>query len=453
VKRRILVTAFIVSVIAHLSAVAVQKPGAAHTDTIRQMLTTLHQHEEFTGSVLVAKAGTVVYREAIASTPDERRKLLESPVAIASVSKTFTAMAVMILVEGGKLGYDDLIARHVKELDGLTPGVTLRHLLSHTSGIPDVGDLGIDRPGVLEADVISAIRGNYTSFKRPGTSYRYSNTGYILLAMAIENASGQTFDDFVRAAILDPLQMKSTRPDPAPRKAAETKGDGGFVSTVDDLLKWDRALAAGKLVSAKTFAEALVPAKVSEGTSTYGLGWNIQQRDGQPYIWHQGNSGGQRAFLGRRLADDITIVILTQGNSRRLEIADAIGNILHDRPYDPPKLSIARRLSKDIDLQSIDAILALYEQLRTSEAARYDFSEPELNGLGYTLLGKGRNNDAIRVFELNVRQFPNSTNVYDSLGDAFFQSGRKAEAIQAYSRVLALDPSNANARAMLQKLK
>jgi tetratricopeptide (TPR) repeat protein len=206
-------------------------------------------------------------------------------------------------------------------------------------------------------------------------------------------------------------------------------------------------------VSAKTVAEALVPATVSEGTSTYGLGWNIQHRDGQPYIWHQGNSGGQRAFLGRRLADDVTIVILTEGNSRRLEIADAIANILNDRPYDPPKLSIARRLTADIDRQNIDAVLALYEQLRTAEGARYDFSEPELNGLGYTLLGKGRHNDAIRVFELNVRQFPNSANVYDSLGDAFFQSGRKAEALQAYSRALALDPSNANARAMLKKLK
>jgi hypothetical protein len=139
-------------------------------------------------------------------------------------------------------------------------------------------------------------------------------------------------------------------------------------------------------------------------------------------MWHPGNSGGQRAFLGRRLGDRIAIIILTRGNSRRVEIADAIVNILHGRPYDPPKLSIARKLLTAIDGQGVDAALALYEQLRKTAGTRYDFSEPELNGLGYTPLDIGRNNDAIRVFELNIRQFPTSSNAFDSLGEAFYRS-------------------------------
>ena len=204
---------------------------------------------------------------------------------------------------------------------------------------------------------------------------------------------------------------------------------------------------------ANTLAEALVPAKVVEGGSTYGFGWNITPRDGQPYMWHQGNSGGQRAFLGRRLGDRITIIILTQGNSRRLEIADAIANILHDRPYEPPKLSIARRLLAEIDRHGVDAALTLYEELRTAAGTRYDFSESELNGVGYALLDKQRNDDAIRVFKLNIRQFPHSPNAFDSLAEAFFRSGHRVEAAEAYSRVLELDPSNANAQAMLSKLK
>ena len=97
--------------------------------------------------------------------------------------------------------------------------------------------------------------------------------------------------------------------------------------------------------------------------------------------------------------------------------------------------------------------LSLYEQLRTTAGTRYDFSEAELNGLGYTLLDRGRNADAIRVFELNVRQFPNSSNAFDSLADALSRSGRRVEAAQAYSRALKLDPSNVNARAKLQALK
>ena len=222
---------------------------------------------------------------------------------------------------------------------------------------------------------------------------------------------------------------------------------------MDDLLKWDQALAGEKLVSAKTFAEALTPAKVAEGESTYGFGWNIAHRDGQPYMWHTGNSGGQRAFLGRRLGDRIAIVILTNGNSRRVEIADAIVDILHDRAYVPPKLSIGRKLLTALDEQGVDGVLALYEQLRKTAGTRYDFSEPELNGLGYALLEKGRNADAIRVFELNLRQFPASSNAFDSLGDAFYRSGQRAEAAKAYARAVELDPSNVSARAMLQKLK
>jgi CubicO group peptidase (beta-lactamase class C family) len=458
----------IVSVAAIVNAVTVaclaatlpaQQPESRkdETETIRRMLMEQHDNGEFTGAVLVARAGTVIYRDAIAPTPDEARKLHAGPSNIASLSKTFTAMAVMMLAEQGKLTYDDLIARHVPELAGATPGITIRHLLTHTSGIPDVGDLGIDRPGVDEGDVVSAVRTHHARFARPGQRYRYSNTGYILLGMAVENVSGQTFDEFLQRAIFTPLEMNSTRPEGGTRGARATKGDGGLVSTVDDLLKWDRALAGEKLVRAKTFAEALAPAKVAEGESTYGFGWNIAQRDGQAYMWHTGNSGGQRAFIGRRVGDRIAIIILTNGNSRRVEIADAIVDILNGRPYVPPKLSIGRKLLSAIDGQGqgqgIEGAFALYEQLRKTAGRRYDFSEGELNGLGYILLERGRNADAIRVFELNVRQFPTSANVFDSLGEALYRSGQRAEAAKAYARVVELDPGNVNARAMLLKLK
>ena len=426
---------------------------AGQADTIRRMLTELHDNGEFTGSVLVARAGTVVYREAIAPTPQGARTLLTSPSNIASLAKAFTAMAVMMLAEQGKLTYDDAIARHVPELAGATPDITVRHLLTHTSGIPDVGDLGIDRPGVNDGDVVAAVRTHHARFTPPGTRYRYSNTGYMLLAMVVEQASGRTFDDFLTRAILDPLEMHDTRPENGLRNADETKGDGGLVSTVDDLLKWDRALAGSRLVRASTFAEALVPGKVAEGTSTYGFGWNVTDRDGQTYMWHTGNSGAQRAFIGRRLGDGIAVIVLTQGNSRRVEIADAIVDILHGRPYVPPKLSIARALLPAIEARGVAEALALYEQLRTTAATRYDFAESELNGLGYTLLDKGRHADAIRIFEFNIRQFPSSSNAFDSLGDACYRSGRRTEAAKAYARAVELDPGNVSARAMLLKLK
>jgi CubicO group peptidase (beta-lactamase class C family) len=455
VRYRIVQLTVIGSAVACLAAaVQLQAPTSRNdqADTIRQMLIEQHEDGQFTGSVLVARAGIVIYRDAIAPTPDVARELLTIPSNIGSVAKGFTAMAVMMLAEQGKLSYDDLIARHVTELAGAT-GITIRHLLTHTSGIPDVGDLGIDRPRLRETDVVNAIRTHHGRFARPGLKYRYSNTGYILVAMAVENVSGETFDALLQSTIFDPLGMNNTRPERGPRTAEEAKGHDELVSTADDLLKWEQALAREKLVREKTLREGLVPPKLAEGETTYAFGWNVLQQDGDTYMWHQGNAGGPRAFLGRRVRDQIAIIILTRGNSRRIEIADAIVNILHGRPFVPPKLSLARRLLAVIDAQGVDGALSLYEQLRSTPATRYDFSEAELNSLGYTLLERRRQVDAVRVFELNARQFPSSSNAFDSLGEALSRSGRRAAAAQAYSRALELDPSNVNARAKLQEVK
>ena len=126
-------------------------PRKDQGETIRRMLMELHENDEFTGSVLVAQAGIVIYRDAIASPPNDARQLLTSPSNIASLAKAFTAMAVMMLAERGRLSYDDLVARHVPELAGATPGITIRHLLTHASASRR-GRLGIDRPGLRERD-------------------------------------------------------------------------------------------------------------------------------------------------------------------------------------------------------------------------------------------------------------------------------------------------------------
>jgi CubicO group peptidase (beta-lactamase class C family) len=421
-------------------------------ETIRRMLVRLHESGEFTGTILVARDGAPVYRDGFAAAGVDAA-VLDEPVNIGSVAKGFTAMAVMKLAEQGKLRYDDPVGRYLPALAEAASGITLRHLLTHTSGIPDVGDLGIDRPNLLERDVVEAVRAQYKTFARPGLRYRYSNAGYNLLAMVVETVSGQSFDDFLQKSIFAPLGMSRTRPVSGPRSKEAVKGDGGLSSTLDDLLKWDQALATGKLVSAKMLSEALVPPAVAEGTTTYALGWNVAPRNDDTFIWHTGNSGDRRAFLGRRVRDRITIIILTSGDSRRLEIADAVVDILHHRPYTPPRLSIARHLTPVVKEKGVDAAIALYDRLRATEPNAYDFGEGELNGLGYMLLNTGDVAGAIRVFELNAQQYLKSSNVFDSLGEAYMRANRRDDARKAYSRAVELDPSNGNARAMLQKLK
>jgi len=161
-------------------------------------------------------------------------------------------------------------------------------------------------------------------------------------------------------------------------------GDGGIYSTVDDLLKWDQALYTDRLVDQSTLAKAFAPGKVRLVTSTYGFGWNIEEDGSSKYLWHQGSHAGFRAFIGRRLADRVTVIMLTnKGNSKRRDINAAIQNILADKPYVLPKQSGAEKLYKTIQELGIQAALQLYDALKHAKSDDYDVGESELNMLGY----------------------------------------------------------------------
>lgn len=437
------------TVLAAVNLTAAGTPG----ETIRAMLTTLNENGQFNGSILVAQNGTVIYRDALgAAAGSSRRNQPETPSNLASVSKQFTAMAVMILTERGKIHYDDPISKYLPELAGWGEGITVRHLLTHTSGIPDVGDLGIDRPNLKESEMLKAIIEQHAQFADAGKQYRYSNTGYLLLGMIVEKVSDRPLGDFLAHNIFEPLGMKNTH---LASRRRYTKGDSGMVSTVDDLLKWDQALYTDRLVKPTTLDEAFTPASVREGTSTYGFGWNSAEKDGDRMVWHTGNTGPYRAFIGRRLGEKILVVILTnQGPSRRPEICEAIINILHGKPYTMPKLSIAMKVAGVIQARGVEAGIEEYERLKATQPETFNFSdESELNSLGYQLLGQGEKSAALRIFELNTREFPASSNAYDSLGEAYAKAGQKDRAIQAYTKALELDPNNLNSQKMLRSLK
>ena|SRR3989441_135057 len=428
------------------------RAAGTQSETIRAMLSTLNENGQFNGSILVARNGQVIYRDAFGTGAGSfTRNQPETPSNLASVSKQFTAMAVMMLVERGRIGYDDSIAKHLPKLADASAGITVRHLLTHTSSIPDVGDLGIDRPNLRESDVLEAVIQQHAQFAGPGEKYRYSNTGYILLAMIIEKVSGVSLDDFLARNIFEPLGMSGTRLSSRP---GYTKGDGGIFSTVDDLLKWDQALYTDRLVKQATLKEAFTPAQVREGTSTYGVGWNITEKDGDRFVWHTGNTGQFRAFIGRRLGERLLVAILTNnGNSRRPEIFEAIVNILHDKPYKMPKLSVGMKIADVIKSRGVEAGIQEYHRLKATQPETFDFSETELNSLGYQLLGQGERQAAVRIFDLNTKEFPTSSNTYDSLGEAYQKIGQKKQAIQAYKKAVELDPHNLNAQRMLKSLE
>ena len=257
---------------------------SSRSDEIEHLMSKLHEQGQFNGSIIVASGGKAVYRKAFgeADFQSHQRFTPETISNIGSVAKQFTAMTVMILAEQKKISYDDAVSKYLPELAGPLNGITIRQVLNHTSGIPDVGDLGIDHQGLTNDEVLHRLAKSDFIVSKPGEKYRYSNANYVLLAVVVERVSGRRFADFLADKILNPLGMHNTfvfdgslhtrkfvakaydqfgNPDPV---GDLITGSGGMYSTVDDLFKWDRALYAGRLVSQSTLAEAFTPGIVNE---------------------------------------------------------------------------------------------------------------------------------------------------------------------------------------------
>ena len=448
-------------------------PGRANA--IDKLLTALHERNQFNGAILVAEHGDVLYRRGFGEA-DTRTGAGFSPETlsdIGSITKQFTAMAIMMLAERRRVGYDDLVSKYIPEFSGASRlgGITVRQLLTHTSGIPDYGDLGIDDSGLNQSSLIAALRTKDAAVSKPGRKYRYSNAGYALLAIVVQRVSGERFSDFLAQEIFLPCGMRNTfvYDDRAVRRLemavgydtfgqvdnggpTSVPGDGGVYSTVDDLFKWDQALNTEKLVTRSMLAEAFTPGRVEIGKSTYGFAWNIGWDGSNKYVWHTGSHAGFRAFIERRLNQQVTVIMLTNmGNSKRQEINSAIQNILADKPYTLPKQSGAQHLYRTIHEAGIQRALQQYQALKRGDA--YDFGESELNSLGYQLLYGDRNaGGAINIFWLNSKAHPLSSNAFDSLGEAYQVNGQRHHAIVSYETAVILDPSNGHAKEMLRKL-
>ena len=262
---------------------------------------------------------------------------------IASLTKQFTAAAILLLAEekNGQLQLDDRIReKWLPTLPEVTDAITIRHLLTHTSGLIDYEDV-IDPNAdpnyqILDADVLVILTSqNGTYFTPPGSRYRYSNSGYALLALIVERASGQRSADFLREQIFLPLQMNETV---AYEKGISTVahrafgysfngsswiqkdqdqtsavlGDGGIYSSIDDLAKWDAALYDNRLLSLESLQLAFTPAVRTDDTAIqYGMGWRISA----DMIWHTGETTGSCSVILRFPKRRLTVVVLTNRNS------------------------------------------------------------------------------------------------------------------------------------------
>jgi CubicO group peptidase (beta-lactamase class C family) len=278
---------------------------------------------------------------------------------LASFTKQFTAMAVMLLVHDGKLRYDQTLTEIFPDFPAYGKSVTIRNLLNHTGGLPDYEDLmeAVETPRnsrvwsperqIQDAEVLKLLEHETKGKFPPGTSWSYSSSGYVVLGLIVARASGQSYGDFLHARIFAPLHMDQTivyqkgknevsnrafghdgLKETDQSSTSATLGDGGIYSNLEDLAKWDDALRNHTLLSADEFAPALVPAKLANGKPTlwptapsddnlhpgkpvsYGFGWFLDPYWGIPRMWHTGSTMGSRTVIERFTAKNLTIVIL-----------------------------------------------------------------------------------------------------------------------------------------------
>ena len=297
-------------------------------------------------SVMVIRRGKVVLAKGYGLANVEENILcgLDTNFRLASVTKQFTAMAVMILAQRKKLSFDERLTDFFPEFPPYGNRMTLRHLLNHTSGLIDYEDVipkGTEIP-VLDRDVLRLLLRQDKTYFPPGTKYRYSNSAYALLALIVEARSGNTFARFLQDNIFRPLKMVNTLAyeqgsSVVPNRAygyslagttfkrtdqsltSSVLGDGGVYSSVADLYQWDQALYTGRLVGRKLLKLAFTPGPATDHPETgYGFGWYVGQYRGLGEIWHGGTSLGFTTRIARFPEKRFTVIILTNRNEAKI---------------------------------------------------------------------------------------------------------------------------------------
>lgn len=456
-------------------------------EKIDALLGQFNAYGQFNGAVLVAENGKVIFKKGygmanfewdIPNAPDTKFRL-------GSITKQFTSMLVMQLVEKGMLRLDGKITDYLPDYPKATGDkVTIHHLLTHTSGIPGYTEFpnffrDMSRDPYTPDAFVKTFADSALLFE-PGAKFSYSNSGYFLLGVIIEKVTGKSYEQVLEENIFSPLNMKSSGYDHyntiiKKRAAGYQKDVGGYenapyldmsipfsagslCSTVEDLYLWDQALYGDKLISGKN-NELLFKPYIPAFGSAYAYGWTVgkaaagQTQDSVAVIEHGGGINGFNTLISRMPVEKHLVVLFSNGGGARLgAMSRSIRGVLYNRPYDMPKKSIAETIFATIVEKGIAPTLAQYRELREKYSDTYALDEGEMNIAGYRLLGMKMIKEAIEVFRLNVEAFPQSFNVYDSLGEAYMINGDKELAIKNYQKSVELNPQNTSGIEALKKL-
>ncbi|WP_299122490.1 serine hydrolase [uncultured Winogradskyella sp.] len=413
---------------------------------------------------------------------------------IGSISKTVAAWGIMKLVEEGKIDLDApaenyLTRWKLPESDFDSKKVTVRRLLSHTAGLSLHG-----YPGWTPKDRLSTIEeslngrnngpGRVEMIMVPGTKWKYSGGGYTILQLIIEEVTGQKFEDYIQTEVLNPLGMKSSSYDidETILKNSSLEHDNfgeqidfelftaqaaaGLHTTIEDFTQFAYASLFAhkdnkkynKVLKGITVEEMMKPAAASN--DSYGLGYQVQNIPNTSYILkgHGGANTGWHAFFRVNPDTNDGFIMITNGGSGhniytqifcdwiQWKTGESMGSRCEVKP------SIAGKLKAFIDSEGTTNLASTYEALKINNSENYNFSEGIINDFGYYYMRRKEIGKAEAVFKLNVDQFPESSNVYDSYAEALLENGNKEKAIVNYKKSVELNPANTNAVNILKSL-
>lgn len=311
-------------------------------------------------AVAVIREGRVIHKKGYGRANLRTKENIDTNTKfmLASVTKQFTAMAVMMLAEEGKLSYDDNLTQYFSGIPHFWKDITIEHLLTHSSGLPDRFYFIGYGEGLTNEDILDRLIEHRLLYFLPGRRHKYSNSGYNLLAMIIEKVSGKKFSEFLKERIFVPLGMNNTivydetQPEIEHRAVSYkrtgrryrpndfllyTTGASGIFSSIEDMIKWDQSLYTEELVNKKSLEKAFSPHIKVDWREHYGYGWRIIEGENSKVVYHTGTLGGASNIIFRIPKEEFSIIILSNAgincrkwlvrNISRLFDPDMISNI------------------------------------------------------------------------------------------------------------------------------
>ncbi|WP_106795186.1 serine hydrolase [Aquimarina sp. Aq78] len=428
-------------------------------DKIEEMMQKHVELDQFSGTVLLAKEGKVLYQKAFgdANKSYQIKNNIDTKFNIASMGKMFTGISIMQLEERGKLNINDPVVKYLKDFP-FGNKITIHHLLSHTSGLSNYMGHTVYRANrgkrYIINDIIPFIYEQKLEFDTPGKKFAYSNSGMVVLGAIIEKISGQSYSDFITQNIFIPAKMNNTEmrfwDDVVENRAlgylksisgkftntiytnSSPQSDGGILSTVKDMLKFDQALYTSLLInenSKKKLFTNVIP-KV-----TYGLAFQVENKNNNRVVGHGGGLPGFSSYFSRYLDDKYTIIALSNYDMISRNIVYYIEDILYNKKYQLPKdrlrffiYSNKAKVNNFNDLKDIENFVKIHN---------YSLNHPQrLNLIAYEFMREKDTEFAIKLFKLNVHLFPDEANMYDSLGEAYENNKQFDLALKNYEKAV-----------------